>query len=63
MELFMSVSGIGTLILLATHMIDFALEATRRSVGAPRGAVRNEEAAIGDVPVSREVAEQYDRAA
>jgi hypothetical protein len=63
MELFLFVSGIGILVLLATHMVDYALESIRRSLLSRRGAVRGEEAAIGDVPMPRETAEQYDRAA
>ena len=63
MEVFMFVSGIGTLILLTTHMIDYALEVMRRPLEALQGAVRNEEAEIGDGPVPRDIGEQYDRAA
>ena len=63
MEAFMFVSGVGTLALLATHMIDYALEVMRRPLAALRGAVRNQEAAIGDVPGPRDIGEQYDRAA
>jgi len=63
MELFVSVSGIGILVLLATHMVDYAVESTRRSLVSRRGAMRGKEAAIADVRVPREVPEQYDRAA
>ena len=63
MELFLSVSGVGTLVLLFMHMVDYALEAMGRSAAAPWCAVCNQEAAIGNVPLLREVAERYDRAA
>lgn len=63
MEIFLYVSGIGVLVLLAVHMVDYALESTRRSLANPRGAVRTEEAASGDVRTPREVVEEYDRAA
>ena len=63
MELILFVSGIGTMVLLAMHMIDYALEATRRPLEALRGAVRNVQTAIGDDSVLLEVGEQYDRAA
>ena len=64
MELFMFVSGIGTLVLLATHIVDYALDATHQRPEALQGAVRYEAARIGDdVPVSWEVVEEYDRAA
>jgi hypothetical protein len=64
MEIFLYVSGIGVLALLATHMVDYALESTRRSLANPQGgAVRNAAAASGDVLTPREVVEEYDRAA
>jgi hypothetical protein len=63
MEIFLYVSGIGVLVLLAAHMVDYALESTRRSLANPRGAVRNEEAPSGDVRTPRDVLEEYDRAA
>lgn len=49
MELFLSVSEIGILVLLATHMMDYALESTRRSQVSQRGAARGQGAAISDV--------------
>jgi hypothetical protein len=65
MELFFYVSGIGVLILLALHMVDYALESTRQSVDDRRDAVRKEEAKAlgGDGWAQRQVAEKYDRAA
>jgi hypothetical protein len=63
MELILFVSGIGILALLATHMIDYALESTRRSLDRPRGDVRNQEAASGDIPTPPEGVKEYDQAA
>jgi hypothetical protein len=63
MELFMLVSSIGTLILLATHMVDYARDVMRRSAEGLGSAVRKSEVAMRGVAVPGETVEQYDRAA
>jgi hypothetical protein len=59
MELVIVSLGIGTLILLATHMIDYAVETTLR----PSSSQIMPEDEAQDVPLPFEGAAQYDQAA
>jgi hypothetical protein len=61
MQSFVLVSFVGTLVLLATHVADYAVEIMRWPAGAMRVSTPDHEAPIDEMPL--EMAQQYDRAA
>jgi len=63
MELFVLVSFAGVLVLLATHVGDYAGEVVRRRARAARISMPDGEVPVDFVPVSLEMENQYDRAA
>ena len=63
MELFVLLSFVGTIVLLTAQAVDYAVESVRRSVGAARIAMPDEEVPTEDVPAPWKMAEQYDQAA
>jgi hypothetical protein len=62
MELFVLVSFIGTFVLLATHVVDYAIEVLRGQ--KPRASMPDGEVPFREIPLPLENnEEQYDRAA
>jgi hypothetical protein len=51
MQSFVLVSFVGTLMLLATHVADYAVEIMRRPVGAMRVSMPDHEAPIDEAPL------------
>ena len=62
MELFVLLSFIGTVVLLSTHVLDYASECLRRPAAARR-AMPDTEVPSGDEPAPWQIAGQYDCAA
>jgi hypothetical protein len=63
MELFIFASGVGTLVLLAGHLLDYTVESTFRPLSALHVRTPDEEVPNGDVLLPLDTVEEYDRAA
>ncbi len=63
MELFIFVSGVGTLVLLAAHLFDYALESALRPKSGQHVPTPEKEIPTGDVSVPLDPVVRYDRAA
>ena len=63
MQLFLLVSFIGTLVLLAVHVIDHALDSTLRPMRALNLGMPDEDIPPGREPAPFDTLTQYDRAA
>jgi hypothetical protein len=63
MEDILCVSFIGTLLLLAAHAVDYALDAMRRPAAVARVAMPDDDGPIDDGVVPVVALEEYERAA
>jgi hypothetical protein len=63
MELFLFASGIGVLLLLAVHLLDYAVKSTRESANDASVIMPDQEAPADDEPLPLETVAHYDRAA
>jgi hypothetical protein len=63
MEYFLCISFIGTLVLLAAHAVDYAVDASRRPAAPVLLVMPDEDWPIGEASVPHELVKKYNRAA